>query len=708
MSQKTIADALDAYYSYLLGVNPQSGKAVCSQTTTALVRYTLPGWGYPTPEGNKVTREEMDLAQHTLAQISVLELKSALDAQSAVFKSLNKQVYAYRSRLKAFIDWAESQGWLNEPELPHEPKQNVYQADATLKRAPKAYYGNGKISSKKVTNKRRNSDRKFKPGFEYQAPLLHEEVNEFTSFLSDTDYPGRLQKAWKPVSIRETLKVIGYIISWAHYYQGVPEEYLSLSLLIPVGMDTPGMEYLVGKDRMKVVKGSDVKTQLAHYFDTWVCDFKQFLRKRNNVSRSILNRLGRLVPLTKFQYRTRTNDREYRDISILQKLRSHMQQLQEEADGQDPVSDDSKKWLDLPDVLSKVVHPLRLRCECRSLNGRLRPPTIIATTFRDFVIYGLLTFRPPRRIGEFCGLKFFSSCSLDTPRHLKHGEFIHPLPGEEERRSSEEKWHGYLYKDVVYKNLKSGLWYRCETINAHNPVDPQSGESLVRLGLWFLDMTPESYKTGATYKHQVLEVPNPRFSDGKCFYDYLEAWLYGYYRDKPGNWKSGGEIYESPNENWKLYPLRMLLEPAHNYVFCKKEGTYFRDPGQDGSFGNIIPNWANRFTGKRMNSHLLRDIYATWFLDQPPELGQSHEQQIHSLAYAMAHSVKTLREIYDRRCPAQKNRPIEQAMETLLKTHLEPTANLESTPLSTSPPIHPAILAILTPEQKQQLGLAPE
>ena len=707
MNQKTIADAFNAYHAYLLSVNPQSSEAVFSQTTTALVRYTLPGWGYPAPQGNKVTQKEIDLAKRTLEQIPILKLKSALDTQSTVFKSLNKQVYAYRSRLKAFVDWTANQGWLNEEERNQETEllKGVHQAETTLKRAPQAYYGHGKISSKKVTNKRRKVEPKFKPGFKYESDLLYKEVKEFKSFLADTDYPGRLQKAWKPVSVRETLKVIGYIISWAHHYKGVPEEHLSLSLLIPTEMNTLGMEYLVTPDRMEVVRGSAEATQLTHYLDTWLCEFKQFLRERNNVSRSILNRLGRLGPLIKFQYRTRTNDKTYQDILMMQKLRSNLRLLEEEAKEQDPVADESKKWLDLPDVLSKVVHPLRLRCECRSLNGKLRSPAVIATTFRDFVIYGLLTFRPPRRIGEFCGLKFASSCSLDTSRHLKHGEFIHPLSKEEERKSSTEKWHEYLYKKIVYENPQNGLRYTLEEIDAQNPVDPKSGKPLIRLGIWLLDMTPESYKTGATYKHQVLKIPNPKFSDGRYFYDYLEAWLYGYYRDKPGNWKSGGEIYESPNENWKLYSLRMLLNPEHNHVFCKKNGTYFADPGQDGSFGNIIPNWANRFTGQRMNAHLLRDIYATWFLDQPSVNGQSHEQQIYSLAHAMAHSVETLRNIYDRRRPGQKNRPIEQAMETVIKTYLEPTANLAYSELSNAPPIHPDILAVLTPEQKQQLGL---
>jgi len=49
-------------------------------------------------------------------------------------------------------------------------------------------------------------------------------------------------------------------------------------------------------------------------------------------------------------------------------------------------------------------------------------------------------------------------------------------------------------------------------------------------------------------------------------------------------------------------------------------------------------------TGVRVTPHLLRDIYATYYLDQ----GAS-DALIRSLAYAMGHSVETLRKIYDRR-----------------------------------------------------------
>ncbi len=59
-------------------------------------------------------------------------------------------------------------------------------------------------------------------------------------------------------------------------------------------------------------------------------------------------------------------------------------------------------------------------------------------------------------------------------------------------------------------------------------------------------------------------------------------------------------------------------------------------------------------------------MFATHFLDR----GAS-DDLISSLAYYMAHSVLTLRKIYDKRRPSQKRRPIEQAVLDLVQESLE-------------------------------------
>ncbi|MBD2100964.1 hypothetical protein [Leptolyngbya sp. FACHB-261] len=177
-----------------------------------------------------------------------------------------------------------------------------------------------------------------------------------------------------------------------------------------------------------------------------------------------------------------------------------------------------------------------------------------------------------------------------------------------------------------------------------------------------MDMLPQSYKTGKTYGHQSLRISNLAFSDGKRFYEYLEAFLYGYYRDKAGDCISGAELAETPKRQGSWHSLRMTFNTDHNHVFSAPRSG---KPFDVSTFMRLVRGSVHRLTGQLVTPHLLRDIFATWFLDQ----GYS-EDRIRSLAYAMAHSEKMLLKIYDRRRPQQKSRPIEEVMVTLVQQFL--------------------------------------
>jgi len=82
---------------------------------------------------------------------------------------------------------------------------------------------------------------------------------------------------------------------------------------------------------------------------------------------------------------------------------------------------------------------------------------------------------------------------------------------------------------------------------------------------------------------------------------------------------------------------------------------------------SYISNAAHALTGQRLTPHLLRDIFATHFLDR----GAS-DAEIASLAYGMGHSPQVLRAIYDRRRPVQKHRPIQLAVMELVQKSLHP------------------------------------
>lgn len=240
-------------------------------------------------------------------------------------------------------------------------------------------------------------------------------------------------------------------------------------------------------------------------------------------------------------------------------------------------------------------------------------------------------YAPPRRQQELRKLKIALSCPIKRPSGVGPDDLIHPLPTGRER----DRNCGYLYR--------------------------------TQDGKWIKDITPESYKTGATYGHQDIEIPNIKFPDGKCFYDYLETWLYGYYIAPDGGWRSCGTSFHAQGEfSQRLYSGRMILEPIDDHVFVQINGG---KPFSESNLSKFVSTAAHRLTGQRLTPHLLRDIYATHFLDQG-----ATDAEISSLAYAMGHSPKTLRETYDRRHPQQKYRPIQEAVFDLVQQSLDPSS----------------------------------
>lgn len=129
-------------------------------------------------------------------------------------------------------------------------------------------------------------------------------------------------------------------------------------------------------------------------------------------------------------------------------------------------------------------------------------------------------------------------------------------------------------------------------------------------------------------------------------------------------------------------------------------------------FAYVIRAAAHRLTGQLLTPHLLRNIYATWFLDN----GYT-EDRIESLAYAMAHSPQVLRQIYDERGSQQKSRPINEEMEILVDTFINGESLSKVTRFGNSnlradveflqkdKERLEKLLSILTPEQKAAMGL---
>lgn len=652
MESTSLEAALLQYKAHLVTTRePQSAINCFNQTKSAIARYLLTGMGYPPPVGRKPTKAETEQVTCALQSICIKQLSQALVYLEKGFDTLQAnetQRHSNRSRVTTFLKWVE------EKELiPCKNRQK------RIHRCPPMKLGHGRAADKRVTVR----DRKPSYGLIAVKPKevelatkiranplaaekemqwvkeveqrirLDKNAEKLYEFLTKTRFPHRKDEPISPSSGRMHVRHMRLFLGWRHHVKGVPLEQLSFDVLIP-HVELPD-EDENDISIIKVVKKAIKK--IEDDLEQELVSFQDFLQHERGCQspHTLQYYLEAIEKSLRCQYHRQAKNQAYSNIPGMDVIHKHRTAIRKQEADHDGVGDLALKWLDLPDVLEKIVSPLRQECEFRVDSDDLRPLNSIAISFQIYCLWGLFTYMPPRRQEEFRRAKLTISCLLtDKPQGVLEGQCIHPLPPPKERHNETEKYYPYLHKED---------------------------------GVWRLDHTEFSYKTGKTYKEQSLEIPNVQFPDGKCFYDYLESFLYGYYRDQEGNWRSAGELTAPPGFNWKLYSLRMGFNPQPviagktaeqlalpQYVFIKpQKGAAY----PTGELSELMGRAAHRRTGQRLTPHLLRDIYATWFLDH-----DYTSQQISSLAYAMGHSEAMLRRKYDKRKAKQKRRAAQAAV----------------------------------------------
>jgi hypothetical protein len=335
---------------------------------------------------------------------------------------------------------------------------------------------------------------------EQVSEKLKAETEDFYKFRTSAHWPGRLQDPVKTKSCRKQMDLLFPLLGWFHHYRGVPLEELSLSTLIP----PVELKYVAAKEA-----AAAKAAKVGDYVDRWFCEFSNFLIEERGATspHTRKNYLCALLAVVKFQYHTEISSRDYREVPAVEVLRRRLSLVTKELTNHTPVADVDKKWVDLTDVFPLIVEQLRLECQLKLECGKVRSPKAIANSFQRFVLWGCLTYTPPRRQQELRELKMALECPVERPVGVPADGLYQPLPTDRNRDGN----CGYLYRT------------------------PE--------GRWIKDMTSESYKTGKTYGHQELEIPNVPFPDGRCFYDYLETWLYGYYKRPDGSWHSCGAAF---------------------------------------------------------------------------------------------------------------------------------------------------------------------
>ncbi len=518
----------------------------------------------------------------------------------------------------------------------------------------------GLISNTPLTQRRRQYLKYTLTSKDTPAPL-QKELDDFYRYLTEPEWPLRVIDPIKESSALEYIKDIRLILGWCCQYRTPPISIaqLRLSHLIPL-VTQEDLEHLTSSQQAKLWK------QHKQTLETLLCSYFRFSREviQSKSPRTKRNKIAALLAVAKFLYMSEVEeDADYAQIPVFKVLKNHwgaaVKDISEWVNNRQSVSDFEKKWPDTEEgetalgvVRSKIVEPLRLECRPRNSEGRFRRGSVIAISYQYYIKWSLMADIPPRRQQEYRSTRMALTCPVKRPYDVPQNGLYHPLPPSEVR---EKGWDGILKDNYLHKTYSHQ--------KKHYPE-----------GVWVLDI--QNYKTRSTHSAQSIVIPNRQFSDGSCFYDYLERYLYGWWMvagyknsiaydwwqtellGSRGRWMTLGRAEFNPGDACCLPTSNHSALWSWGYVFVLPElGTLADGP----SFGGSFEKTAHRLIGKRITPHTMRYIWATWAYQV-----RLNDAQLRSLAYAMGHTVETLRGMYERCTPEEKRRPIEEAISELL------------------------------------------
>jgi len=652
---------------YQLYIDAKNGstqaKRILNEAQSAIMRILLRGLGYEQKQAStKMTRAEVSAAKAFMEGLGTDKLIGGRAAIETGFRLLNLSQASrntYGNRLDQFLTWCEEQPWWRQSVAIGPTKTTDKKND----HAPRMKRGHGITANNRLTG-RRSVYITYQVQPEEITLRLKTELNAFYRFLTDPDRNDRWTERVSDSTAHIYLKHIRLMLGWFHQ-KGTPRTDLSLDLLVPK-LTKDALKSLTFEQREMCWRSHQL------YIDNWICQYFEFLREEVDSKSPQTKRFKThaLTALAKFQYCTEViSDSGYQEIPVLRTLSKHSNKVREEVSiwnrRKDRVVPMDKKWpkvvegqTALTTIRKQVVEELRLFCRPKYLgNSQLRSSNSITSSLRDYIAWSTMTDMPARRQEESRSWRISLVCPIERPEEIPYNGFYHPLPPDSVRERDDDNLiaDNYLYKTYVWKGK----------------VYPE--------GIWVLDIN--NYKTQKRYGSQSIVIKNRQFADGNCFYDYIEHYLYGWWRPEEeadfsiyswwdssfigqrGQWICLGRAEFKPQSFSCVTEQNTCNFWSWGYFFVMpRTGNSYTDSG----FKEFFSKAVHKVIGQRITPHVLRDMWATWSY----QVGLTDAQR-ESLAYAMGMDVKTLEDTYERCSPDEKRRPIEEVVDQVLFGELE-------------------------------------
>ena len=469
---KNLADAFKQYT-----VEEQNKPQNISNLKTALIRYTLPAFGFvvPSRSSNRFHPNDVDLALEFASGIALDRdiCNTLISLQETVLKKAKISLHnarQQRKNLHKFTIFLEEKK-VNEEYIVKEKK--VYQASKKVvkdcshieenrkKASPKQeiklslnyqdYSGND-LSNKKEINRIKN------------------ELNKFESFLP------AIQKAKRTRD--ETVEVMKRLLGWYYIKENRNLTKVSLQNMIKVFDVNLKVRNFKDRDSHYIARGiliDDAKEEargVIDFIDSFFCEYEV------NSRGTKIKYINSLIALAKYRYLKITDIDEcmnYEDIPVIRRLRVFSNRLLKEPQ---KTNEKLPTW----NTVIGVLKELKRRCDnSKYQDGCKKIDTVLASDLQRFLMFGMFTLVPPSRSRVIRELRLGET--------LKHG----------------------LFKDGVFI--------------------PKNKLKLGEEAKYYIHLQPEDYKTGNTYGEWRAEFPNVKFKDGTLFYDYLNKWIYEGHRN---------------------------------------------------------------------------------------------------------------------------------------------------------------------------------
>ncbi|BAZ34080.1 hypothetical protein NIES4074_65940 [Cylindrospermum sp. NIES-4074] len=577
--------ALDFYNSYCdyLQKNDKAGEIPSLQSI--IIRYLVSSYGGASPSGKRATPAEIEAGINYLKNISIEQLQNAIKFIEPQFELLGVKEsnrYTPRSRIKAWIDWINSQSDFGNVNI-NSPQQK--------KPIFNTFYTNGIRPPKQKPGMKLHENRspvhrlcaKVFPD-DYINKSLEKEINNYKAWRLSND----VRKGAIDNEEEQILQALG----WLHRYEGVPLEQLSLECLISFcqlvfrAKDYPDFHsYLYEKEKGMQATRDQAKADIER--------IRRYLVFVGGHPDSQKKRVSLLIAVSKFIYRDLIGSDDIpneRDIPVIRRLLEIQVTLGKKAKSvTQTVSyhETSVSWQEAIAAMEKQrrrAEQVIIYIKKDNLKGyeeKHRPNTAVANELQKFlsIAFCLLV---PSRSRTFYDLRINETWKEGI---LTENKFLSVAD---------------LKEQGVWEQVKAQVAFYIH----HHADDYKTGKA----------MAPVLMNNGGWW----VEVPNLRFTPHQCLYDYVRRWL---------EW---GRYAEGP--------------VGHNFFFRHAFSPRPLDAGAWGErIRRIFAHWTGVRVPPRTIRKMFSSAFPDH--KESAALLLQHSEQIHDTDYDMRHSVEKMQPV---------------------------------------------------------------